>query len=109
MESERVSSDRLTLIYSSVPRQIITDPGGDGHLVEAGQLDIAVNVAASVKPPRKQHGDSQPKIIWKPEVLIKFRALADQDEWAAGWRLTLCGLRRSEVLGMRWDAIDMEG
>jgi integrase len=26
----------------------------------------------------------------------------------AGWRLTLCGLRRSEVLGFRWDAIDME-
>jgi site-specific recombinase XerC len=68
---------------------------------------LAVNVAASVKAPRKQHGDSKPKVIWTPEELIQFRAVTDQDEWAAGWRLTLCGLRRSEVLGMRWDAIDL--
>jgi integrase len=68
---------------------------------------IAVNVAASVKPPRKQHGDSKPKIIWTPEELIQFRAVADQDEWAAAWRLTLSGLRRSEVLGMKWTAVDL--
>jgi integrase len=34
--------------------------------------------------------------------------VADEDDWAAGWRLTLCGLRRSEVMGMRWEAVDME-
>jgi integrase len=65
-------------------------------------------VAASVKAPRKQHGDSKPKIIWTPEELIQFRSVADEDDWAAGWRLTLCGLRRSEVMGMRWEAVDME-
>jgi integrase len=55
----------------------------------------------------KQHGDTKPKIVWEPQELITFRTVADQDEWAAAWRLTLCGLRRSEVLGMRWDAIDL--
>ena len=34
--------------------------------------------------------------------------MADQDEWAAAWRLTLCGLRRSEVMGLRWDAVDLD-
>jgi integrase len=28
--------------------------------------------------------------------------------WAAAWRLTLCGLRRSEVMGLRWDAVDLD-
>jgi integrase len=58
--------------------------------------------------PRKQHSDSRPVEVWESAQLIKFRAVADADEWAAAWRLTLCGLRRSEVLGMRWEAIDLE-
>jgi integrase len=39
---------------------------------------------------------------------LQFRAVADQHEWAAAWRLTLCGLRRSEVMGLSWDAVDLE-
>jgi integrase len=68
---------------------------------------IAINVAASVKAPRKQHSDARPVAVWEPAELVKFRAIADTDDWAAAWRLTLCGLRRSEVLGMRWDAVDL--
>jgi integrase len=68
---------------------------------------LSTNVAASVKAPRRQHSDSKPKEVWDPQELLQFRAVADQDEWAAAWRLTLCGLRRSEVLGMRWDAVDL--
>ena len=30
----------------------------------------------------------------------RFRAVADLDEWAACWRLTMCGLRRSEIMGL---------
>jgi integrase len=72
---------------------------------------VAVNVASSVKPPRKQHStapaDTRPKDEpWDQDEFDLFRAVADQDEWAAAWRLTLCGLRRSEVMGMTWDAID---
>jgi integrase len=40
--------------------------------------------------------------------LLRFRAVSDQHEWAAVWRLTLCGLRRSEVMGMTWDCVDLE-
>jgi integrase len=34
--------------------------------------------------------------------------VADQDEWAACWRLTLCGLRRSEIMGTQWDCVDLD-
>ena len=39
--------------------------------------------------------------------LLHFREIPSH-EWAAAWRLTLCGLRRSEVLGMTWDCVDLE-
>ena len=68
---------------------------------------IATNVAASVKAPRKQHSDAKAVAVWEPAELLQFRAVADQDEWAAAWPLTLCGLRRSEVLGMRWESVDL--
>ena len=69
---------------------------------------VSVNVAASVKAPRKQHGDTRPKTIWEPEELTRFRDVADRDELAAAWRLTLCGLRRSEVIGLSWDHVDLD-
>jgi len=69
---------------------------------------VAVNVAASVKPSRKPHSDATAEEVWEPNELVKFREVADQDEWAAAWRLTLCGLRRSEVMGLRWDAVDLD-
>ena len=38
---------------------------------------------------------------------MAFRAVADEDDWAAAWRLTLCGMRRSEVLGLDWARVDL--
>jgi integrase len=42
------------------------------------------------------------------EELLRFREVSDDHEWAAVWRLTLCGLRRSEIMGMTWDCVDLE-
>jgi hypothetical protein len=39
---------------------------------------------------------------WSQKELLRFQPVAEQEEWAACWRLTLCGLRRSEVTGLRW-------
>ena len=71
---------------------------------------LAVNVAASVKAPRKAHSDARTVEVWDPEHLDAFKVLSDQEplEWAVAWRLTLCGLRRSEVLGLSWDAVDLD-
>lgn len=70
---------------------------------------LAVNPAAGVKAPRRTRADDRHVIVWEPANLLRFRAVADGDDWAAGWRLTLSGLRRSEVLGMRWTAVDLAG
>jgi len=37
-----------------------------------------------------------------------FRARATADRLAAAWLLSLAGLRRSEVLGLRWEDVDLE-
>ena len=46
--------------------------------------------------------------VWTVAELARFLRVADADPWAAGWRLTACGLRRSEVLGLDWSAVDWE-
>jgi integrase len=66
-----------------------------------------------VKAPRQQSSealaDTKPKEEpWTQEELLQFRAVTDAHEWAAAWRLTLCGLQRSEVMGMMWDSVDLE-
>ena len=88
----------------------VTDASRVAKLVEVVRQ---VHVAASVKPPRKQHSkaatDTKPKDEpWTHQELLAFRAVADSHEWAAVWRLTLCGLCRSEVMGMTWDCVDLE-
>jgi site-specific recombinase XerC len=79
--------------------------------IDAGLL--SVNVAASVKTPRKQHStakvDTEPKDEpWAHEELLQFRETSDSHEWAAASRLTLCGLRGSEVMGMTWECVDLD-
>lgn len=69
---------------------------------------VSVNVARDVKAPRKRHDGGVDVAVWEPRELLAFREVADRDPWAAAWRLTLSGMRRSEVLGLRWDAVDAE-
>lgn len=68
---------------------------------------LQTNPAAGVKPPRKSRTDEREVAVWEPADLLAFRRVADADAWAAGWRLTLSGLRRSEVMGLRWAAVDL--
>jgi integrase len=73
---------------------------------------LSINVAVFVKAPRKQSSkalvDTKPRDEpWTQEELLRFRAVADQHEWVAAWRLTLCGLRRSEIMGMMWDSVGL--
>lgn len=84
-------------------------------LVLKSVLDYAVtegllvaNPASSVKPPRKRPQDHREPTIWTRAQLDAFVAQADQDAWAALWRLTACELRRSEVCGLQWSDVDLE-
>ena len=62
------------------------------------------NVAKLVKPP-----DYTPRErdTWSKTEVRKFIAVTSRDRLHAAWRLSLYGLRRGEVLGLRWSDIDL--
>lgn len=68
---------------------------------------ITVDPSARVEVPREAARRS-PVTPWEPAELLTFRQAADAHEWAGVWRVALSGLRRSEVLGLRWDCVDLE-
>jgi integrase len=45
---------------------------------------------------------------WDPHEVTVFLEQVRGDRFEAAWRLTACGLRRSEVLGLTWGAVDFE-
>ena len=69
---------------------------------------VNTNVAARVQAPRRTAADHKPRTVWTVEQLLTFRDVADADPWAGVWRLVLCGLRRSEVLGLGWGQVDLD-
>lgn len=93
-----------TLVYTlGALRQVF------GFGVSAGVLTS--NTAGEVKARRKRKGDRKPVAVWEPSDLRRFREHVDteSDEWVrVAFRLTACGLRRSEVLGLAWDAVDLD-
>lgn len=90
-----------TIVYTlGAVRQVF------GYGVSTGVL--VANPASDVKAPRRKKGDRKQVIPWEPADVETFRRDADADALAAAFRLTLCGLRRSEVLGLSWDAVDLE-
>jgi integrase len=74
-------------------------------------LEVAVlegklvrNVARLVKPP--EHTPRE-RDTWTRAEVRKFLAKASSDRLYVAWRLSLYGLRRGEVLGLRWSDIDL--
>lgn len=75
--------------------------------VDAGIL--VGNVAARAKPPRPR-ATRAPKIeCWEPAELAAFLAHVRGTRLEAGWRLAaMTGMRRGEVLGLRWTDVDLD-
>lgn len=67
---------------------------------------VARNVALLVKRPKITAAEMA---TWTPEEAARFRAHISSDRLAACWLLTLARLRRSEVLGLRWADVDLDG
>jgi integrase len=63
------------------------------------------NVARLVKPPEHTPRERE---TWSKAEVKKFLAKASGDRLHAAWRLSLYGLRRGEVLGLRWSDIDLK-
>jgi integrase len=70
--------------------------------VEEGK--IARNPARYVKKPAHQPREQE---TWTAGEVRAFLAVADADRLAACWRLSLYGLRRGEVVGLRWSDLDL--
>lgn len=45
---------------------------------------------------------------WTPGEVLAFAAVAASHRLAPAWRITLAGLRRSEVMGLRWSDLDLD-
>ena len=72
--------------------------------VRLGLLDH--NVVAAVDPPRVP----RPQLsVWTIDQLRDFLSLASSHRWSAAFvLLATTGMRRSEVLGLRWSDIDLD-
>ena len=66
---------------------------------------LARNVAKLVKPPEHTPRERE---TWSKAEVRKFLAAASRDRLHAAWRLSLYGLRRGEVLGLRWSDVDLK-
>jgi integrase len=63
------------------------------------------NVVRLVKPPEYTPSE---RTIWTRAQVRTFLRTAASDRLHAAWRLSLYGLRRGEVLGLRWSDIDLK-
>lgn len=66
---------------------------------------VATNVAARVRKPRQEHREME---TWTAEQMGAFLAHVEQDPLVGCWHLSALGLRRGEVLGLRWSDVDFE-
>lgn len=75
---------------------------------------MPTNPAALARAPRAAHSDKGTREVlrWSPAEVAAFRQHVDAQPLTAepwlrvGMRLTLCGLRRSEVLGLSWESVE---
>lgn len=57
----------------------------------------------------KGSDSDKPKFdAWNVEQVQAFLKQITGDRYEAAWRLTMLGMRRSEVLGLRWDNVDLD-
>lgn len=66
---------------------------------------IPANPAALVERP---HGTTAVGQAWAADQMRTFLTVASTERLAAGWRLGCLGLRRGEVLGLRWADVDLD-
>lgn len=100
-----------SVVYALTSLRLVLD-----YAVESGL--IQKNPADAVKTPKKPVEDEPEQITtWDRDQLVTFRryltnlsaeVLAVEPWLNVGYRLSLSGLRRSEVLGLAWEAVDLD-
>jgi len=69
---------------------------------------VSRNVVRLARRPRYRQRVGTDLEHWQLAELLRFREVADSDPLAAAWRLTLCGLTRADVMGLRWSDVDLD-
>lgn len=67
------------------------------------------NPAVKVEVPKDDRLGGEVMQCWTREQRAAFVAHSGTDELAAGWYLTAIGMRRGEVLALRWDDVALDG
>ena len=78
------------------------------HAVKWGY--ISRNPAGLVDPPLEEH---KQLTVWTPDLAQAFLEFLEADRWGKRWYplfalALLTGLRKGELLGLRWSAVDLE-
>jgi integrase len=88
---------RTVILSLVVLQQALDDAVRQGLLVR--------NVAALVERPRQEHHEMRAWTLAQAQAFLRHVA---KDRLYAAWLLTLHGLRRGEVLGLRWSDVDLD-
>lgn len=89
------------------PRSVVATLGALSQALDLAAREglVTRNVARMVKRPRQRREDVQ---RWTAAEASRFREHVLSDRLAGAWLLSLAGLRRSEVLGLRWSDVDLD-
>lgn len=72
---------------------------------QSTKICLQRNPATRAKPPRPQGGTSALR-FWTPEELTRFPDHVRDHRWFPVWFPAITGMRRGELLGLRWQDID---
>jgi len=99
-ERKGLSAKTISYIHSTL-HKVLSDAVDSGLLVK--------NVAATAKPPRPNRRATGGIQAWEPNELARFLEAVRETRLAAIWRLSaMTGMRRGEVLGLRWCDVDLD-
>ncbi len=110
----KLTAQQVSRLYASLLERLSKSTVSNVHTVLHKALDQAMkwdlvsqNVTDKVDPPSKGKPEHH---TWNDEQVRAFLRAADSDAYAALWWLAVySGMRRGELLGLKWQDVDIDG